>query len=150
MNRRVYKQDIIAGAVVILIGIAAFVLALDMPGKAPMFPKIVSSGLVILGGLLIVTSIYKMNQDIPTEEKASSLEEFKYPVIVLGMLVLYVLAVIHIGFYIATPVMLVCYMYFMGIRNKKTILITTAVVMVFVYCLFTMQLGVPLPAGLLK
>lgn len=67
----------------------------------------------------------------------------------LALLILYVLAVIYIGFYISTPAMLVIYMYFMGIRNIKTILITTAVVMAFVYCLFTLQLGVPLPAGIL-
>ena len=59
------------------------------------------------------------------------------------------IAVITIGFYIATPVMLVGYMYLMGIRKIKPILITTVVMMLFVYCLFTLQLNVPLPAGIL-
>lgn len=149
MNKRVYKQDIIAGVVIILLGISAFVMALSMPGNASMFPKIVSSGLMILGVLLILTSMDKIKKNVDTEEKAASIGEFKSPVMVLGLLILYVLGVIYIGFYISTPIMLVCYMFFMGIKNIKTILVTTAVVMIFVYCLFTMQLGVPLPAGII-
>lgn len=149
MNKRVYRQDIIAGAVIILIGITAFVLAAGMPGKAPMFPRLVSSGLVILGILMIGASLIKIGKDIPTEEPAVGIWEFRYPAIVLLLLIIYVLAVIHIGFYIATPVMLVLYMYLMGIRKIKTILIATAIVMAFVYCLFSLQLGVPLPAGIL-
>ena len=69
--------------------------------------------------------------------------------IVFALLILYVLAVVNIGFYIATPIMLVCYMWFMGIRKIRTILITTVIVMAFVYILFTMQLKVPLPKGIL-
>lgn len=149
MNKRVYRQDIIAAIVIILVGIAAFMLALVMPGKASMFPKIVSSGLMVLGVLMIAGSMMKIRKNTPTEETPAMLSEFKSPVIVLALLVLYVLSVIYIGFYIATPAMLVCYMFLMGIRNIKTILITTAVVMVFVYILFTLQLGVPLPAGIL-
>jgi hypothetical protein len=149
MNKRVYRQDMIAGVVIILIGLAAFILALGMPGKAPMFPKLVSCGLMIMGALMVVFSIRKIKKDTPTEEKAANLDEFKSPVIVLALLILYVLAVIYIGFYISTPIMLVGYMWFMGIRNKKTILVTTVIVMAFVYCLFTLQLGVPLPKGIL-
>lgn len=149
MNKRVYRQDIIAGGVIMLIGIAAFILAAGMPGKAPMFPRLVSSGLVILGILLIAGSALKIGKDVPTEEHPARLLEFQYPAIVLLLLIIYVLAVIHIGFYIATPVMLVAYMYLMGIRKIKTILIATVIVMAFVYCLFTLQLGVPLPAGIL-
>ena len=98
---------------------------------------------------MVVFSIRKIKKDTPTEEKAANLDEFKSPVIVLALLILYVLAVIYIGFYISTPIMLVGYMWFMGIRNKKTILVTTVIVMAFVYCLFTLQLGVPLPKGIL-
>ena len=143
MNKQVYRQDMIAAVVIIMVGVAAFVLSLVMPGK------IVSSGLMVLGVLLIFDSIRKIRKDVPTDEEPARLGEFQSPVIVLALLILYVLAVIYIGFYISTPAMLVIYMYFMGIRNIKTILITTAVVMAFVYCLFTLQLGVPLPAGIL-
>lgn len=149
MNKRVYRQDIVTAIVIIIVGLAAFTLAQVMPGKASMFPSVVSSALMALGVLIIIDSIVKIKKDRPTEETAASIGELKSPVIVLALLILYVLAVVHIGFYISTPVMLVCYMFFMGIRNIKTILITTAVVMAFVYCLFTLQLGVPLPAGIL-
>ena len=149
MNKQVYRQDMIAAVVIIMVGVAAFVLSLVMPGKASMFPKIVSSGLMVLGVLLIFDSIRKIRKDMPTDEEPARLGEFQSPVVVLALLILYVLAVIYIGFYISTPAMLVIYMYFMGIRNIKTILITTAVVMAFVYCLFTLQLCVPLPAGIL-
>ena len=132
MNKQVYRQDIIAAVIVILVGAAAFILALDMPGNAPMFPKLVSAVLVILGILMIVDSLIKIHRDVPAGETPVKLGGFKSPVIVLFMLILYVLAVIYIGFYISTPVMLVCYMYVMGIRKPKTILTATLAVMAFV------------------
>lgn len=149
MNKRVYRQDIIAGIAVILIGIISFILTLSMPGKAPIFPRLISAAFLVFGILLAVTSYTKLKKDVPTEEKVSELKDFKYPVIVFALLILYVLAVVNIGFYIATPIMLVCYMWFMGIRKIRTILITTVIVMAFVYILFTMQLKVPLPKGIL-
>lgn len=149
MNKRVYKQDIAAGIAVIMLGIAAFGLALDMPGKASMFPKVVSCILVVLGVLLGCGSMIRLRNNTPTEDQAVALGALKGPAVVLLLLMLYVMAVIYLGFYISTPVMLVSYMFLLGIRSLKTIAIATALVMIFIYCLFTMQLGVPLPAGLL-
>lgn len=65
MNKQVYRQDMIAAVVIIMVGVAAFILSLVMPGKASMFPKIVSSGLMVLGVLLIFDSIRKIRKDMP-------------------------------------------------------------------------------------
>ena len=149
MNKRVYRQDMAAGVVLVLIGIAAFLLAIGMPGKAPLFPKIVSTGIAVLGILLILTSLSKINKDSETQAVPAEAKDFVFPLITLILLLIYVMAVITVGFYIATPIMLVGYMYLMGIRKVKPILVTTVIIMLFVYCLFTLQLNVPLPAGIL-
>lgn len=149
MDKRAYKQDIVSGIVIVLIGSLAFVLSLDMPGNAPIFPRLVSFILVFLGGLLSLSSMIKMKKGVPAMVQAIELYKLKGPVFVFLLLLLYIFAVIYIGFYISTPIMLIGYMYLLGIRNTKTIVITTVVLMIFIYCLFTMQLGVPLPSGVL-
>lgn len=148
MNKQVYGQDIAAGIVILLIGAAAFLLAFDMPGKAPLFPRIVAVGIMVLGALLVLTSMVKIKKNVDTEAVPAGAKELIFPLITLALLFVYVMAVITVGFYIATPVMLVGYMYLMGIRKVKPILVTTVIIMAFVYCLFTLQLNVPLPAGI--
>ena len=56
----------------------------------------------------------------------------------------------NIGFYVTTPIMLVVSMRMMGIKSAKTIVFATVVMMLFVFLLFTVALGIPLPEGILR
>lgn len=148
MDQQIYRQDIAAALLIILVGIAAFVLALDMPGNASMFPELVSVCLVVIGGLMIASSVAAMKRKKPAKGELIKAGTVRQPVIVFLLLVFYAAAVIYIGFYTSTVIMLAGYMYLLGIRKIKLILLADAAVMAFVYCLFTMWLAVPLPAGI--
>ena len=71
------------------------------------------------------------------------------PLVTLALVVVYALGFKYIGFYVTTFVITIALMVYMGVRSVKTIAIVVAVLMIFLYGLFTMQLKVPMPQGLL-
>ena len=149
MNKAVYRQNIVTGIVLIAVALAAFALAIPMPEKAAVFPKIVSMVLALLGGLLIVTTAVKMKKGTAIDEEALDPHTFLRPMAFMLMVILYVAGIRVIGFYVTTTVLLVVYMYIMGIRQPKALAITTVVVMVLIYLVFTTALKVRLPKGIL-
>lgn len=149
MNNQEYKIDIGVGIVFIVLGIVAFIFAFQMPGRASMFPKFVSILFFILGIVLASVSINKLRKGCESGKSPISIEVFKSPFMVFALLLVYVLVMKTVGFYATTPFMLILYMRVMGIKSWRTTVITTLVVMVFVFGLFTFALDIPLPQGLL-
>lgn len=149
MNKQEYKIDIGVGIVSFVLGVVAFVLALEMPGRASMFPKFVGVLFCILGAVLASTSAMKIKRGEESKKSPVKLEVFKSPLMVFVLLVIYVLVMKTVGFYVTTPFMLILYMRLMGIKSWRTIVISTLVVMIFVFGLFTFALDIPLPQGLL-
>lgn len=150
MRTQEFKIDIGVGIVSIIVGITAFILALPFPGRASLFPKLVSVLFCILGGALVIVSARRLATGAESAKPVLTRETFKWPVLVFLMLILYVLLMQNIGFYVTTPIMLVVYMRIMGIKSVKTILIATVAMMLFVFLLFTFALGIPLPEGILR
>ncbi len=148
MKRSVYWQNILTGAVIIVIAVAAFVLALPMPQQAAVFPKIVAAVLGILGALLVLTTAVRMAKGEAIDEQALDPRILIRPLIFFAMIILYVVLIRVIGFYVTTAAALVVYMYVMGIHHPKTLAITTVSVMVLIYLVFTMALKVRLPKGI--
>ena len=149
MTRRYYRQNMIAGLVVAAVGVAAFFLTLGMPGHAPIFPRVASVLLAVLGVFLAVASGLGMKHEEQLDKKPVALHAFINPVYSIIIMVAYAAAIKITGFYTATALMMIVYMHHLGVRSAKTILGVTAIVSVLVYFVFTMQLDVPLPAGFL-
>ena len=149
MNKQVFRQNLAAGIVVVGVAAAAFVLSFEMPGSASIFPRIASSILFLLGFLLSITSILGLKRDTETGDKPVHLSQFINPAITLLIVLGYVLGMKTLGFYTSTVLMLMTFMYFMGITSIKTILIVTVIVTALVYLVFSVQLRVPLPTGVL-
>ncbi len=150
MHNQEFKIDIGVGIASIIIGVAAFVLSLPFPGRAALFPKVVSFLFCVLGSALALSSWRRMHLGAESCKAVLSWSLFKSPLAVLGLLILYVVVMQTVGFYVTTPIMLVLYMRWMGVRRVKTILIATVSMMLFVFLLFTFSLGIPLPQGLLR
>lgn len=148
MNKNIHKRDIVTGLVLTAIAAGAYILALPMPGNASVFPKIASSVLALLGVLLVITSAVKMKKDIPIHEEPLVLRSMIKPLIYVAMILIYVLAIKHVGFYLSTTIILALYMFVMGIRKPSTLIITVVVVMVLIYLVFTVMLKVRLPKGI--
>lgn len=150
MRTQEFKIDIAVGIVSIIVGITAFVLAMPFPGRASLFPKLVSVLFCILGGGLVAVSFRKLVSGTESTKPVLSLETFKWPALVFFFLGVYVLVMQNIGFYVTTPIMLVVSMRIMGIKSVKTIVFATIAMMLFVFLLFTVALGIPLPEGILR
>ena len=150
MNTRTHKQNLVIGCIVVAFGIFALIPTFSMPSNVRAFPRIGSCAMVILGLALLITSAVKLKKQTPTDEKPYlNWAALKMPAIVYGMIVLYVVGILVLGFYIATPLMLISYMWLMGIRKVWVMVLTTAVIMVLAYFIFTEQLNVPLPRGII-
>ena len=61
----------------------------------------------------------------------------------------YVLLIEVLGFYSATVLFLIAFMYYMNVRSPLTLLSTTGILISFIYLLFSVALKVRLPVGLL-
>lgn len=73
----------------------------------------------------------------------------KYPAIAYLLILAYAAIINIFGFYSATLLFLVCFMYFMNIRKPRTIILTAVILLGFVYLLFNVGLSVNFPSGIL-
>lgn len=148
-DKKAYRQSLWVAGIVMAFALAAFLFSLPMPGNAPVFPRMASGFLFFCGGALMVGSVRRHRRGEAPEVEAVPLSALRSPASTLGIAVLYVLGFKYIGFYVSTLAMVVGYMLYMGIRSVKTIAMVTGILLVFLYWLFTIQLGVPMPRGIL-
>lgn len=143
------KTDI--GVVGFVYAVALFFLAmtLKLPKPAQAYPLFI----IIL--LLCLTSLYVVQMIIGAKKKGvvSGLEDFKgflpkqfFPI--LAMITAYLIIMYLAGFYISTALFIVISLLFLKVK-KWQIILSTAVILLLVYCAFTLFLGVKLPMGIL-
>lgn len=151
MNKTGYKQNMIAGAIVALLGAVAFALTFQMPAKAAMFPRFGSSLLFLFGGILLLTNTLrsKGGTDSVHNEEAVDISSFLYPMHSMLIIIGYVASFHILGFYPATILMIACFMYYLGCRSWTKICATTTIITIVIYLVFSLQLEVPLPVGML-
>ena len=143
------RIDVGVGIFSLVVGIVAYVLALPFPGRAALFPKLVSLCLCLLGVMLVIASMHRQagSQAGQTELSTATL---KKPMVVFLALTAYVVVMKLVGFYVTTTIALVLSMRMMGIKSFKVIVIATCLMMLFVFFLFSFSLGIPLPQGFLR
>ena len=105
--------------------------------------------------LFALTTLYAVQMAFAAKKSGitSGLEDFEgflpkqfFPI--LGMVVVYLVIMYFAGFYIATLLFMAACLLFLKVP-KWQILLSTAVILVLVYCAFTLFLKVKLPVGLL-
>ena len=120
-----------------------------LPAASQMYPKVI---VIILFGL---TTLYliQMIMNAVKYGTESGKEDFKgfqakqfFVCLVLSLL--YILAVINIGFYVSTAVFLVASLYFLKVKPLY-IAIATVALLLLIYGAFTLFLRVQLPSNLL-
>ena len=65
------------------------------------------------------------------------------------ILLLYIAATTLTGFYLSTPLYLALSMWVLGQRNKKIIIVVSAMTPLVIYLFFTLLLGMRVPEGVL-
>ena len=147
--REMKKTDI--GVVAFMYAVCALflVMTLQLPKAAQTYP------LFIIALLAALTTLYvaQMVRAAKRSGVTTGLEDFEgflpkqfFPV--LGMVILYLVMMYFTGFYISTLVFMVICLLFLKVPELQ-ILLATAVILVLVYCAFTLFLKVKLPVGLL-
>lgn len=143
------KTDI--GVVAFIYAVCALflVMTLRLPAAAQTYPLFI----IILLAALTTLYVAQMVRAAKKSGVTTGLEDFQgflpkqfFPI--LGMVVLYLVVMYFAGFYIATLVFMAACLLFLKVP-KWQILLSTAVILVLVYCAFTLFLKVKLPVGLL-
>ena len=143
------KTDIGVVAFIYAVCVLFLVMTLRLPAAAQTYPLFI----IIMLAALTTLYVAQMLRAAKKSGVTSGLEDFEgflprqfFPI--LGMVVLYLVVMYFAGFYIATLVFMVVCLLFLKVP-KWQILLSTAVILVLVYCAFTLFLKVKLPVGLL-
>ena len=143
------KTDIGVVAFIYAVSVLFLVMTLRLPAAAQTYPLFI----IIMLAALTTLYVAQMLRAAKKSGVTSGLEDFEgflprqfFPI--LGMVVLYLVVMYFAGFYIATLVFMVVCLLFLKVP-KWQILLSTAVILVLVYCAFTLFLKVKLPVGLL-
>ena len=143
------KTDIGVVAFIYAVCVLFLVMTLRLPAAAHTYPLFI----IIMLAALTTLYVAQMLRAAKKSGVTSGLEDFEgflprqfFPI--LGMVVLYLVVMYFAGFYIATLVFMVVCLLFLKVP-KWQILLSTAVILVLVYCAFTLFLKVKLPVGLL-
>jgi hypothetical protein len=145
------KSDIGVVAVIYAVCLLFFVMTIDLPAEAQTYPLCLIAGLFVLNTLYVGRAllVYRRNRKM-IDDVSEGFGTFQgrqfFGSIILG--VLYMVLLWLIGFYISTIVYMVAAMLFLRVP-KLHILLTSGVMIVLIYAVFTLFLKVPLPVGLL-
>lgn len=135
---------------VILLYAGAFAFTkptLELPkGNAVLFPWI------CLGIVYTITTILLLKTLFTKPEKRITYDYtgFSRAMFITAAMLVYILSIVYLGFYIATPIYLYATMFLMGQRKQGVLISVSIVTTVFIYVVFDVLLKLPLPAvGLL-
>jgi putative tricarboxylic transport membrane protein len=144
MSGKVLRQDFLGGVVILAVAGFAFWLASDLPGGAGggMGPETLPKGLAVLFGLLgLLLAVSALFEDgLPLERWS-----IRAPLLILGALVVFGLAVRPLGLVVAGPLAIAVSAFASDeVRWKETIVFG---VLMTVFCigLFKFALGLPIP-----
>jgi hypothetical protein len=139
-------QEIACSAAAILVAAAAFISSFDMPERVFIFPRIASGALFVFAAALLVSNLCTAKKQ---NKEALSARMMKSPLAVYAIIALYVFLIPIAGFFVCSAVMMLVFMLYMNVRSIGPFLICIPLMVVFLYFVFSVQLGVPLPKGFL-
>ena len=137
--------DVIAGAVMIVFALIWGKMALGFPEIPRRFPLFVSFAFILIGILVLIGGIRKMNA--AGEEAVSPIqwEKFRYVLAGFAIIVGYAVLMGTIHFFPATLIFVPVMMLFLRIRNPIQIVVTDLVLNGFLYWMFIIMLKIQLP-----
>lgn len=140
------KQDLVIGIITVALGVFLWTYTPGFSDHTKAFCRFVLALFIGLGAILCAISIIKAKKPSGKEVKAA---EFKNPLLMFCILVVYVILMTTLGFFVASALFMVATMLFMGYRKWIPIVCVTAGMLGFVWWLFSYTLMVRLPEGLL-
>lgn len=132
-------------ALALLFGIPA----LEFPANGGTFPIFAAGGTIVLSLVMIAGSFLK-----PAEiAKKMIYLDLGYsqlkPIMLIVISILYVVAIIEIGYFVSSIAFLFITTYAVGIRNVKSVVLTGVILFPIMYGFFVYLLNAQLPQGIL-
>ena len=141
-------QDLVISIIVMAVGLYALVQGMGMPKDTRPFTVFVSGLFTLLGAILCIGSI--INRNKPTSDSSFiPFKEMINPLLAFAIVCAYVAGINILGFFVASTIFMLGFMFWMGYRRPLPMVLTTALMMVFIYFLFVVQLKVRMPSGFL-
>lgn len=123
-------------------------LALDFPAGGNQFPLFISVCVVVLGSLMVVKTALRPARYRRRVDAGLSRDAWR-PLAVLAFAILYVLAILHLGYYVSTAAFLLLVPIYAGFNRPVPVAGAAAMCIAFIYGLFGFALQVNLPSGML-
>jgi len=139
-------QDVVIGILCAAVGIWGWTMTSKMPETTQMYTHVALGAFIVLAVILIVWSV--IHAKTPSGEVVN-VKVFKNPMLTFLMILAYVLLLDKIGFFVASAIFMLGFMFFMGHRRWLTMILTTVGMLGFIYLLFIYELHVTLPHGIL-
>lgn len=146
MNKR--TVSIISGAAGLVLAGTVYYFTSQFPARAAhagQYVKFLTLVLAILSGLLILTEFKNRAAENIVWMKAP-----RYFTITAVLTVLYLSVINIIGFYIASALYILILAPMLGLKNRKMLFISAALLLGVIYAVFVNFLEVPVPLGILE
>lgn len=143
------NQDVYVGLSLIIVSALFVFLTADLVGEAKIFPLIFLVLNIVFSVFIIIKGFNRTNFNTDDDEEKISVTLIQKPLLLFLGTVLYTLFITWIGFFLATIIFLVSFIYLNKYKSHKVVFLTTLLTVIFVYLVFVYQLNVSLPSGIL-
>ena len=137
-------QDLVIGLLTIALGVFMWAQTPGFTLESKQFCRFVLALFILMGVLLCVLSLINAKKPAGKEVKIG---EFKNPLLMYAIIIVYVLLMPVIGFFPATLLFMPAAMIYMGYKRPIPIICVTAGMNIFIWVLFVYSLKVSLPQG---
>jgi len=144
------SADIVAGLVLIIVGMGAIVGAIGLRVGTPTEPQ--PGFFPFLSGvsILVLSSIILVQGWLGRTQSSISFGEIRRPAMLITVLIAFVGLLEPLGYLITSPLIVVLALRIMGIKSWKVLLTTSLGLAIGTFVLFDRLLGITLPVGILS
>ena len=150
-----FKGETLFSMILFLVFVAALIISLEWPGKARMYPLILSAGGILFSGWLVVAGFRgkpskKGESTSPKKALKKKTEvSVRMEIIMALWLIAFVATILIFGFWVAIAAFTPIFMRVYGHENWKLIGIFTTVIWFSIYLAFNQGMEVELFGGVL-
>ena len=152
MKKNIIHHDVYMSIAMLIFALIALARTTVFPAGAARFPRLILGFLIIFTLWNLYEGIKKtkaINAEGTGADKVIKWPQLTLPMATFLIVVIYTALIGILGFFTATTLFILGFMYFYQVRKVTTILLTLVGTNVFIYLLFVYQLNVPLPKGFL-
>lgn len=135
--------DIWMCLMLIAASVVLYIEALRYPHQTAAYPKMLLVGIAFLSVATLLETLIKTAKN-PSSRKTIGEGDWLSLCGVLVFSLVYGIGLRYLGLFFSTIIILPAYMWYLGCRNPKTIIVSYVVFFSFLYSAFIILLGVPL------